>query len=247
MENSSDKFPEEECGDAKLQENRVMTQEEWLQMWQTKKIGFHNKDGHPLLKKYLDLFLNGRNGLNIFFPLCGKSVEMKWFADMGHHVVGVEISQSALEEFFTEQKLPFTEEQVPGIPGAKLLKSTDGNISLYCCSIFDLSSTTVGKFDGIWDRGALVALNPCDRPRYASLMFSLMNSGCRSLLVTCSYDPTKHKGPPFFVPDSEVKSLFGKHCDITYLEKIDGFSERHKKWGIDFLWEMIYMLTLKSP
>lgn len=43
-------------------------------------------------------------------------------ADMGHHVVGVEISENALKDFFTEQNLSFSEEIVPEIPGAKLLK-----------------------------------------------------------------------------------------------------------------------------
>lgn len=32
-----------------------------------------------LLKKYLDTFLKGKNGLRVFFPLCGKAVEMKWY------------------------------------------------------------------------------------------------------------------------------------------------------------------------
>lgn len=33
-----------------------------------------------LLQKYLDVLLNGRRGLRIFFPLCGKAVEMKWYS-----------------------------------------------------------------------------------------------------------------------------------------------------------------------
>ncbi|XP_062986510.1 thiopurine S-methyltransferase [Elgaria multicarinata webbii] len=230
--------------DAKLQEDQVVTEEEWLQKWQKNNIGFHNKQGHPLLRKYLDLLLSGRSGLKIFFPLCGKTIEMKWLADMGHHVVGVEISENALKEFFTEQNLPFSEETIPEIPGAKLFKSTSGNISLYCCSIYDLTSAVTGKFDGIWDRGALVAVNPCERERYAHLIASLMNKKC-CLLVTCSYDASKHKGPPFYISDCEVQRLFGNYCDIKCLEKIDGFLERHKKWGIDYLWEVIYMLMLK--
>nr|XP_028593447.1 thiopurine S-methyltransferase isoform X3 [Podarcis muralis] len=165
-------------------------------------------------------------------------------ADMGHQVVGVEISESALKDFFTEQKLSFSEEPIPGIPG-KLLKSTTGNISLYCCSIFDFTSTITGKFDAIWDRGSLVAVNPCDRERYSQLILSLMDSRCHCLLATCLYDPSKHKGPPFYVPDSEVKRLFGKSCDITCLEKVDGLAERPKKWGLDYFWEVLYMLVLK--
>ncbi|XP_061448971.1 thiopurine S-methyltransferase isoform X2 [Rhineura floridana] len=229
MENPSDTFGKDDCGDAKSQEDRVLSEVEWLEKWQTRNIGFHNEQVHPLLRKYLDNFLNGRSRLKILFPLCGKAIEMKWLADMGHQVVGVEISESALKEFFAEQKLSFSEETVPEIP-AKLLKSTTGNISLYCCNIYDLTSTITGKFDGIWDRGSLVAVNPCDRERYAHSMLSLMNSGCHCLLVTCLYDPSKHKG---------------KFCEITFLEKVDALLERHKKWGLDYLCEMLYLIVLK--
>ncbi|XP_060133931.1 thiopurine S-methyltransferase isoform X2 [Zootoca vivipara] len=213
MESSSDACGKDDSAGAKLQESRVLTEEEWLQKWETKNIGFHNEQGHPL-------------------------------ADMGHQVIGVEISESALKEFFTEQKLSFSEEAIPGITG-KLLKSTTGNISLYCCNIFDFTSAITGKFDAIWDRGSLVAVNPCDRERYSQLILSLMGSRCHCLLVTCLYDPSKHKGPPFYVPDSEVKHLFGKSCDITCLEKVDGLLERPKKWGLDYFWEVLYMLVLK--
>ncbi|XP_015263273.1 PREDICTED: thiopurine S-methyltransferase [Gekko japonicus] len=245
MENSLDTSGREEGGDTVSQRDRVVTEEEWMKKWQLRNIGFHNEQGHLLLKKYLDIFLNGRSGLKIFFPLCGKAVEMKWLADMGHHIVGVEISETALKEFFTDQNLSYSEETVPGIPGAKLMKNTSENISLYCCSIYDFTSSVAGKFDAIWDRGSLVAINPRDRERYANLMISLMNKGCRYLLVTVSYDPSKHTGPPFYVPESEVKKLFGQCCDIRLLEKIDGFTERHRAWGLDYFWEVMYMLLLK--
>ncbi|XP_030337004.1 thiopurine S-methyltransferase isoform X3 [Strigops habroptila] len=167
-------------------------------------------------------------------------------ADMGHSVVGVEVSEQALKEFFAEHSLPYCEEPVPEISGAKKLQSTSGNISLYCCSIYDLSSSIVGKFDGFWDRGALVAVNPCDRQRYASLMITLMEENSSYLLVTVSYDPNKHEGPPFYVPESEIKSLFGSHCEIKYLEKVDDFSERHRQWGLDYFLEVLYLLKLVS-
>ncbi|NWY01150.1 TPMT methyltransferase, partial [Nothoprocta ornata] len=195
--------------EAGVQRDRVVPAEEWLQKWAAGKTGFHKERGHPLLQKYLDVLVNGRSGLRIFFPLCGKAVEMKWLADLGHRVVGAEISERALREFFSEQGLPYREEAVPGVPGARLLQSTCGNISLYCCSIYDLSSAIIGKFDGVWDRGALVAVNPCDRQRYASLMISLMEKNSSYLLVTVLYDPNKHKGPPFYVPEGEMRSLFG--------------------------------------
>ncbi|XP_041905157.1 thiopurine S-methyltransferase isoform X2 [Corvus kubaryi] len=165
MDHSADASGLLEGSDIGSQKERVVTEEEWLQKWEMGNIGFHKEQGHPLLQKYLDVLLNGRSGLRIFFPLCGKAVEMKWLADMGHSVVGVEVSEQAVKEFFSEHSLPYCEEPVPEISGAKMFQSTSGNISLYCCSIYDLSSSIVGKFDGVWDRGALVAVNPCDRQR----------------------------------------------------------------------------------
>ncbi|NXA39036.1 TPMT methyltransferase, partial [Eudromia elegans] len=196
-------------GAGAAQRERVVPAQEWLQKWESGRTGFHKEQGHPLLREYLDVLLSGRSGLRIFFPLCGKAVEMKWLAAMGHRVVGVEISERALREFFAEQGLPCREEPVAGVAGAKLLQSLDGTISLYCCSIYDVTSAIVGKFDGVWDRGALVAVNPCDRQRYASLMISLMEKNSSYLLVTVLYDPNKYKGPPFYVPECEIRGLFG--------------------------------------
>lgn len=41
---------------------------------------------------------------------------------MGHSIVGVDVSKIAIKEFFTDQNLPYTEEPVPAIPGAKAFK-----------------------------------------------------------------------------------------------------------------------------
>lgn len=43
-------------------------------------------------------------------------------ADMGHSVVGVEISEKAIRHFFEENNMTYTEEPVPAIPGAKVYK-----------------------------------------------------------------------------------------------------------------------------
>lgn len=41
------------------------------------------------------------------------------FADRGHSVVGVEISELGIREFFMEQNLSYSEEPIMEIPGAK--------------------------------------------------------------------------------------------------------------------------------
>ncbi|NP_001009836.1 thiopurine S-methyltransferase [Prionailurus bengalensis] len=245
MDDTSTLIDVKEYPDTEVQKNRVLTLEEWREKWVDGKIGFHQEQGHQLLKKHLDTFLKGENVLRVFFPLCGKAVEMKWFADRGHCVVGVEISELGIREFFTEQNLSYSEEPIMEIPGAKVFKSSSGNISLYCCNLFDLPRVNIGKFDRIWDRGALVAVNPGDRKCYTDIMLSLTRKGFRYLLAVLSYDPTKHPGPPFYVPDAEIKNLFGSTCNIHCLEKVDVFEERHKSWGIDYIVEKLYLLTEK--
>ncbi|MBW01284.1 Thiopurine S-methyltransferase, partial [Eschrichtius robustus] len=122
MANTRTVLDVEEYPDTEVQKNRVLTLEEWQEKWVNHKIAFHQEQGHQLLKKHLDTFLKGEKQLRVFFPLCGKAVEMKWFADRGHSVVGVEISELGIREFFTEQNLSYSEEQIMEIPGAKVFK-----------------------------------------------------------------------------------------------------------------------------
>ncbi|XP_051991973.1 probable thiopurine S-methyltransferase [Xyrauchen texanus] len=228
------------------QANRVMALSEWEDRWQEGKIGFHKPHVHKLLENNLDKIICGRKSVPFFFPLCGKAVDMKWLADMGHTVVGVEISEKGIKQFFEDQSLAYHEEPVPAIPGAKVFKSADGKISIYQCDLYKFSSTIAGKFGGIWDRGALVAINPCDRPKYATLLVSLMDSNCRYLVNTLEYNPELYKGPPFFVSEEHLNNLFGGACGIELVQCVDGFEDKHKTWGLESMTEKVYLLTPKA-
>ncbi|KAM9737785.1 putative thiopurine S-methyltransferase isoform 6-T10 [Menidia menidia] len=164
-------------------------------------------------------------------------------ADQGHSVVGVEISEKALRQFFEENNMTFSVDPVPAIPGAKVYKSSEKNISLYQCDLYDFSSSVEGQFGAIWDRGSLVAINPKDRERYAALIVSLMAGDCRYLLDTFLYDPDQYAGPPFFVPDEQVQSLFGARCRVQLLDSADALTERQKAWGLDAFTERLHLLT----
>lgn len=54
-------------------------------------------------------------------------------ADMGHSIVGVDVSEQALKEFFADQGLPYREEPVPGISGAKKLQVCLLQCQTVCC------------------------------------------------------------------------------------------------------------------
>ncbi|XP_071402125.1 probable thiopurine S-methyltransferase isoform X2 [Centroberyx affinis] len=228
------------------QADRVMTPGEWEERWRDDRIGFHQPQVHKMLESNIDKVLAGRTGVRFFFPLCGKAVDMKWLADMGHSVVGVEFAEKAIRRFFEDSNMTYSEQPVPAIPGAKVYKSSEGNISLYQCDLYNFSSSIEGQFGAIWDRGSLVAINPGDREKYASLIISLMAKDCRYLLDTLLYNPELYKGPPFFVPDDQVHSLFGNSCDIELLQSVDALTERQRGWGLDSFTENVHLITPKG-
>ncbi|XP_078810845.1 putative thiopurine S-methyltransferase isoform X3 [Oryzias latipes] len=229
------------------QAERVMALGEWEERWQQDRIGFHQPTVHRMLEKNLDKVLNGRTGVRFFFPLCGKAIDMKWLADQGHSVVGVEISEKGIQQFFEENNMTFSEEPVPEIPGAKVFRQNpEKNISLYQCDLFQFSSSIAGRFGAIWDRGSLVAINPKDREKYAALIVSLMDNDCRYLLDTFLYNPDQYRGPPFFVPDEQVRSLFGSSCNVELLQSVDALTDRQRDWGLDSFMENIHLITLKN-
>lgn len=76
--------------------------------WYEKKRKLHHCSGNIFQQFTLVLF----SSLCVFPRL----------ADMGHSVVGVEISEKAIKEFFQESNLTCVEEPVAAIPGAKVFK-----------------------------------------------------------------------------------------------------------------------------
>uniref|UniRef100_A0A3Q1FQ26 thiopurine S-methyltransferase n=1 Tax=Acanthochromis polyacanthus TaxID=80966 RepID=A0A3Q1FQ26_9TELE len=161
------------------QADRVRTLEEWEEYWQKDNIGFHID--HSNLKCVCH---------PIMLLLLSVAVRL---ADRGHSVVGVEISEKAVRQFFEENNMTYSEEAAAGVPGAKVFKSSEKSISLYQCDLYDFSSSVEGQFGAIWDRGSLVAVNPQDREKYAALMVSLMAKDCRYLVDNLLYNPTLYK------------------------------------------------------
>ncbi|KAM7294404.1 hypothetical protein ISCGN_023910 [Ixodes scapularis] len=54
------------------------TEQHWAHLWSTGDTNWHNPDGDPFLKKHQDVILAGKEDAQVFVPLCGKAVELKW-------------------------------------------------------------------------------------------------------------------------------------------------------------------------
>ena len=166
--------------------------EGWLERWREGRIGWHEDDGNDCLKAHWRA-----RGRRVLVPLCGKTPDLKWLAEQGNQVVGVELSPLAIEAFFEEQGIAHTvtEGELPGY------RSSDGAITIYCGDYFDLTNL---ECDAHYDRGALIAIAPKMRPAYAAHTHSLLQPGSEQLIITLEYDQTIAAGPPFSITDAEL-------------------------------------------
>jgi thiopurine S-methyltransferase len=211
----------------------------WRERWQNKDIGFHQPDIHALLQMNWPR-LGTASGSKVFVPLCGKSLDMVWLTEQGHHVVGAELSDIAIDEFFAERGL---KPQVRGA-GNFVVKSA-GPYELWCGDIFELPPDAVAGVAGVYDRAALVAFPPDLQERYADKLKELLSAAVPVLLVTLDYDAERMTGPPFSVPRAQVDRLFAESHAITELECRDALdlNPRFRQRGLSALNEYAYLLS----
>ncbi len=175
--------------------------EQWLERWQEGRIGWHEEDGNASLKRHWRA-----TGRTVLVPMCGKSVDLRWIAAQGNRVIGVELSELAVESFFAEQGLAFRVSE-NGLPRYEAI---DASITIYCGDLFDLTAI---RCDAHYDRGALIALPATRRSAYASHISSLLTNDAAQLVIALNYDEEIAKGPPFSVSDDELRGYWpGLDC-----------------------------------
>lgn len=185
----------------------------WHQRWQDGKIGFHQERVSPMLEDHWDAIGLPADG-RVFVPLAGKTLDMLWLAARGHRVLGIEISQLAVEQFFAENELS------PAIHESKYGRHySAGPVELICGDAFALDTEALADCTGVFDRAALIALPPELRLRYANELYHHLPPGCRGLVVTLEYPQHEKDGPPFSVVEDEVRALYGRDWTIEVLER----------------------------
>ncbi|MCP4596414.1 thiopurine S-methyltransferase [Neptuniibacter sp.] len=185
----------------------------WHQRWAEGRIGFHQEDVNPFLKKHW-AELKVASDETVFVPLCGKSRDMLWLREQGHPVVGVELSDAACEAFFAENDVEPERKSF----GGYVAREVDG-IRVLCGDFFALNSELIRESRAVFDRAALVALPPGMRRDYAVYLQQLLPTGSKVLLVTLEFEG--ESGPPFSVSSEEVEQLYGERFSIRCLERFE--------------------------
>lgn len=192
-----------------------MDAEFWLKRWQEGATGFHMTRVTPLLSKHWPS-LNLPAGARVLVPLCGKSLDMVWLAAQGYQVLGVELAPIAVQQFFSEQGLRPIEHDSPS--GRHYVA---GQIEIICGDIFDLDAATLASCSASYDRGALVALPESMRADYVEHIYGNLAADYRGMLLTLEYDQSAMAGPPFSVPEPELRALFDAHTRVSLLDRMD--------------------------
>lgn len=216
----------------------MVDNQHWLDRWHENRIGFHEDGINRYLQAYLPQF-ELPAGACIFMPLCGKAHDIAWIASQGYEVIGIELSQIAIEAFFDENGLDFQRFDTDRFAVYK-----SGNISLLQGDFFDLRNDDLGACSLVYDRAALIAMECVDRPRYYDHMLSIVPAVSTMLLITLDYDQAEMTGPPFAVPNNEVRANYAGAFEITELERCSIIDEqpRWRKVGLTALTETVFRL-----
>jgi thiopurine S-methyltransferase len=185
----------------------------WAERWREQRIGFHEASVNPLLVRYLPT-LELPESSRVFVPLAGKSVDMAWLIAQGLEVVGVEWVEQAIQQFFGEQALPYAQRRSPPFT----VYECEG-LALYCGDFFDLDPDTLGPFDLVWDRAAMIAMDEGQRAAYVPHLLRLLGKRGRILLVTVEYDSSEMEGPPYSVSEEEVRRLYAPSTEVELVKR----------------------------
>lgn len=238
-----------------------MKQEFWHNAWNSGKTGWQQKNVNTRLQRFWPAVMQqvadaatSEPGLpapirdTVFVPLCGSSTDMLWLLEQGLHVVGSELSEVAVESFFSHPDLQgqvSIEVTEASSAGAEFKVYRADNITICCGDYFSLDPVALDlpPLTTVYDRAALVALPPDMRLAYVQQLKQLLPKKARVLLIGFAYDQNKMDGPPFSVTDAEIQSLYDDGFSLRQLASSSGpeilgnLADR----GLDTMTETVYL------
>lgn len=186
----------------------------WHQKWKTNNIAFHQSEADAQLTAHFSALSLKKNS-PVFVPLCGKTHDIAWLLSKGYHVIGAELSKTAIEQLFTGLDIN------PNISTVGKLKHYSAeNIDIFVGNIFDLSKEVLGEINAIYDRAALVALPKDMRAQYTAHLINITNNAPQ-LLLCYEYDQSKMNSPPFSISNEEVNQHYDDKYNLTLLSNTD--------------------------
>jgi len=194
------------------------------------KLGWHEDGVHEAIVQHGEKWIPGlqtnsspnqqqdvcaNNPVRVFFPLCGKSLDMAHLTQVSavSQVVGVDGIRGALETFAKEHPSLAIRDDIKEESSSSHERLLGNKILLLKGDFFELNEqVTEGRFEAIFDRASLVAITPTLREDYVQVIGKLIQPGGKILLVVIERisgtDEDIMSGPPYSVAESEVRRLY---------------------------------------
>ena len=222
-----------------------MKHEFWDERWRQGQIGFHLGRPHDWL---LDAAGRFPPRARVYVPLCGKTVDLVWLRDRGHEVFGCEFVASAVQDFLREQGLTAATERRESGGGASFECHRTRGLNVLQGDALELDPGLIGgPVDVVFDRAALVALDPACRTRYVDGLHRVLRPGGHVLLIAFAYDQARVEGPPWSVDAGTIDRLFGDRFSIeTLAVRSEEGNPRFQSAGVSEMEERCCWLTRKD-
>ena len=204
-----------------LYEVTVITNDFWLDRWQTGRIGFHQEGVDP---KLVEFWPTLPKDSRVLVPLCGKSNDMIWLAEQGYQVTGVELSPLAVIQFLGDNDLTYDTHQDGEL---KIHTVQDLPLRIIEGDYFQFTETS---FDACYDRAAMVAMSDSKRADYVTHTLERLAASASVLLISLYHDGD-NQTPPFSVEEESVISLWGENIQKLASENLVQTIPRYKERG----------------
>lgn len=186
-----------------------MEKEFWLKKWDENQIGFHEDNYNKFLVNHWEALM--KKPRRVLVPLCGKSQDMIYLAKRSESVLGVELSEKAVIEFFKDNSLKYVKEENKDYD-----VYTSENITLIRGDLFTIPARFFEGIDAVYDRACIVALPADLRAKYIHFInHKLQHSSY--FLQTLAFDD-REVGPPFCVSVEDVNSYFSQDFKIEQVD-----------------------------
>lgn len=224
----------------------------WKENWSAGRIAFHRPAPHHELQRHLAAFAPAGR---VLVPLAGKTVDLPFLAEQPgcRRVLGVEAVAQAVDEFVAEQPaLALSPDESLGGPG--LVRAlTGGGVTMVEGDWFSCTPASLGgAFQHVWDRAALVAIDPAQRARYVEVLSGLLEPGGTVLLVAfdraAGSEEARAAGPPFSLSEAQVRELFSGAAGFASVQKLSEHDviadyQRFADAGVTSLLECVFLIT----
>ncbi|CAC5396568.1 TPMT [Mytilus coruscus] len=205
----------------------------WMKEWEASSTpAWAMKGINPYIKKYKDDLTKGMNCVKLFFPMCGDVADMHWLSELGHDIVGVEISAIAIQKFFNDSNLEYIVTPCEEIKGS-LYTSKTGKIRIYCGDFFLFGASIECNFDGIWDRGSFNILDNCDlkkdksklKKEYINILKSVMKPDCHVFIELVIFNSTTKA--------DDIQGFFGEEYLVEDLGLVEKYAPEYDSFPIE--------------